>query len=227
MLPVTFLEGTLEAIQRTIDDARDAKVDPREHASYGVDDMRTRQQSLKLRLGALRLRIKTDPAGATKELGEIGKLVDELQQETELVGNLDAIDSAWYALDEGVSFWWSTLWTYNKAQELKVKGNDYHARWKWIFNEWKSKDPARQQEAKAQLEVLRKEEGFRGWFGDVAEVVKDAQTQAMISKLVALLVITVITAGIGDSAAAGAGWELSAGATAVAVGARKPRPSPR
>jgi hypothetical protein len=107
LLPVTFLEGTLEAIQRTIDDARDAKHDATEHASYGVDDMRARQQALKARLAALRIRVKTDPEGATKELADIGKLTDGLQQESEIVGNLDSIDAAWSALDDGASWFWS------------------------------------------------------------------------------------------------------------------------
>jgi len=219
LLPVTFLEGTLEAIQRTIDDARDAKHDTAEHASYGVDDMRGRQQTLKVRLAALRVRISTDPEGATKELAEIGKLVDGLQQESEIVGNMDSIDAAWHALDEGVSWFWSFPTTYSKAQDLKLEGDGYHARWKKIFTDWRTKDPDKQKHAKAELDVLRKEEGFRAWFGKVGEVVKNAQTQALIGKLVMLLVITVVTAGVGELVAAGAaGWELSAGATAVAVG---------
>ena len=219
LLPVTFLEGTLEAIQRTIDDARDAKHDASEHASYGVDDMRARQQSLKVRLAALRIRVKTDPEGATKELAEIGKRTDGLQQESEIVGNLDSIDAAWSALNDGVSWFWSFPTTYAKAQDLKAKGDGYHARWKQIFADWKSKDPEKQKHARAALDALRKEEGFRAWFGTVGEVVKDARTQALIGKLVMLLVITVVTAGVGDLVAAGAaGWELSAGTTALAVG---------
>ena len=219
LLPVTFLEGTLETIQRTIDDARDAKHDAAEHASYGVDDMRARQQALKVRLAALRMRIKTDPEGATRELGDIGKLTDELQQESEIVGNLDSIDSAWSALNDGVSWFWSFPTTYAKAQNLKAQGDGYHARWKKIFTGWKIKDPDKQKQAKAELDVLRREEGFREWFGTVGDVVKDARTQALVGKLVMLLVITVVTVGVGDLVAAGAaGWELSAGTTAVAAG---------
>jgi filamentous hemagglutinin len=219
LLPVTFLEGTLEAIQRTIDDARDAKHDAAEHASYGVDDMRARQQALKVRLAALRIRVKTDPEGVTKELADIGKLTDGLQQESEIVGNLDSIDAAWNALDDGASWFWSFPTTYAKAQDLKATGDGYHARWKQIFADWKSKDPEKQKHAKAALDTLRKEEAFRAWFGTVGEVVKDARTQALIGKLVMLLVITVVTAGVGDLVAAGAaGWELSAGTTALAVG---------
>lgn len=219
LLPVTFLEGTLEAIQRTLDDARDTKHDAAEHASYGVDDMRVREQGLKVRLAALRIRIKTDPEGATKELGDIGKLTDDLQQESEIVGNLDAIDAAWNALNDGVSWFWSFPTTYSKAQNLKAQGDAYHARWKQIFADWKSKEPDKQKHARTALDALRKEEGFRTWFGTVGEVVKDARTQALIGKLVMLLVITVVTIGVGDLVAAGAaGWELSAGTTAIAAG---------
>ena len=218
-LPITFLEGTLESIQRSLDDARDAKHDAAEHASYGVDAMRARQQELKLRLAELRATIKTDPAGATKAFVEIAKLVDALQQESELVGNMDAIDATWHALNEGVSWFWSSGFTQIRAKELKKEGDNYHARWKEIFTQWQTNDPEAQKGAKARLDILRNDPGFRAWFGKVSSVISDAQTEALIGKIAALLVITVITAGVGDVVAAGAaGWELSAGTTAVLVG---------
>src|SRR5207249_3148883 len=104
-LPVAFLEGTLASIQRTLDDARNTKHDAAEHASYDVGGMQNREQELKTRLVAIRAQIKADPEGATQELADVAKLIQSLQVETELVANMDHIDAAWKALDDGVSFW--------------------------------------------------------------------------------------------------------------------------
>jgi hypothetical protein len=164
-LPITFLEGTLAAIQRSLDEARAAKHSKTEHASYDVNGMQRREQDLKKRLTALRVQVKTDPAGAAKQLQEISKLVQELQIETELVANMDSIDAAWKALDDGISFWWTGLYTQYKAGKLKDRGDALHARWKKIFSEWKSGDPQKQQQAKQDLETLRADPALGEWLG--------------------------------------------------------------
>jgi hypothetical protein len=219
VLPITFLEGTLATIQRSLDDARNAKHSKTEHASYDVGGMSKREQELKQRLAALRIQVKTDPEGATKELGEISKLVHELQIETELVANMDHIDAAWQALEDGISFWWTGLYTQYQAGKLKDRGDELHKKWKKIFNDWKSGDAAKQEQAKKDLEALRADPGLATWLGEVKDVLEDARIQRLIGMFVALIAITVVTAGIGDLVAAGAaGWGLSAGGTAVLVG---------
>ena len=218
-LPITFLEGTLASIQRTLDDARNAKHDKTEHATYDVGGMASREQQLKSRLAALRAMVRTDPERATKELGEIAKLIGNLQVETEIVGNMDQLDAAWQALDDGISFWWTSGWTQLRASILKDRGDAYHRRWKAVFNRWKSGDTKKQDEAKRDFDALRADEGLRKWFGEVQATLKSAEIERLIGQIAVMIAITVVTMGVGDLVLAGAaGWELSAGATAVAVG---------
>ena len=218
-LPVTFLEGTLASIQGSLDAARETKHGEAEHQSYDVGGMQGREIELKRRLVALRERIKTDPEGATKELGDISKLVSELQTETELVANMDRIDSAWQALDKGISFWWTSLITQHRASNLKDDGDRLHKRWKDIFTQWKSGDPKQQELAKQSLDKLRVDGELTAWLGKVQSILKDAQIERLISEFVVVIAITVVTAGVGDLVVAGAaGWELSAGTTAVLAG---------
>ena len=206
-LPVTFLEGTLSSIQRTLDDARNTKHDEGEHASYDVSGMQSREAVLRARLAALRAQIQTDPAAATEALKEIQKLIMDLQVEAEIVGNMDQIDVAWQAMDDAVSWFWSTYLTQSVASMLKRQGDDFHARWKSIFVDWKTGDPDKQEKAKKDLDALRADPNLRAWFGSVQSLIKSAQTEALVGKVVALIAITVVTAGVGDLVAAGvAGW---------------------
>jgi hypothetical protein len=216
---VTFLEGTLSSIQRTLDDARTAKHDDAEHASYDVSGMQRREEALRARLAALRAQLQTDPAAAAEAIKEIQKLVNDLQVEAEIVGNMDQIDVAWQAMDDAVSWFWSSIATQTVARILKRQGDDFHERWKNIFVDWKSGDVEKQARAKKELDVLRADPNLREWFGAVQSLVKSAQIEALIGKVIALIAITVVTAGVGDLVLAGAtGWELSAGTTALAVG---------
>lgn len=219
MLPVEFLEGTLESVQRVIDDARAAKAGQDRWASYDVGGMRAREEQYRLRFARIRALIRTDPNAATKELGEIQKLIVDLQLEAEMVGNMDAIDSAWRALDEAYSFWFSSLPTKIRLNLLKAEGDVFHARWNAIFNAWKTGDAKAKEKAKEDLNALRADPKLPEYFARVKDTVKDAQIEALIGKIVALLVITVVTMGVGDIVAAGAlGWGLGAGSTAVLVG---------
>ena len=218
-LPVEFLEGALASIQRVIDDARTAKAGLGRWVTYDLGGMQAREQSYKLQLAKIRALIRTDPAAATKELGEVQKLILDLQTESELVGNMDAIDSTWKALDDAYSFWFSSIGTKLTLQTLKAEGDAFHAKWNAIHTAWKSGDPKAKEKAKTDLDALRADPKLPVFFGKVKEAVKDAQTEALIGKLVALLAITVVTMGVGDVVAAGAlGWELGAGATAAVVG---------
>src|SRR5262249_3184108 len=127
-LPIEFLEGTLDSIQRVIDDARKAKAGLGRWLAYDVSGMRDREQHYKLQLARIRALIRIDPAAATKELGEVQKLILDLQTESELVGNMDAIDSAWNALDQAHSFWFSSMGTTLRLRWLKEEGDVFHAR---------------------------------------------------------------------------------------------------
>lgn len=212
-LPVTFLEGTLASIQYTLDNTHTLQ-----HVFDAVP-LAIREQQLKARLTAVRAQIKTDPEGAMRELSEIAKLISDLQIETEMVANMDQIDVAWQALDEGVSYWWSSSQTWQTASELKDEGDRLHDRWQAVFADWKSGDPARQAQARIDFESLRTDPALAEWLGRVQSTLKSAQIERLISEFVVLIAITVVTVGVGELVAgAAAGWELSAGATAIVAG---------
>lgn len=217
-LPITFLEGTLVAIQRTLDDARNAKHSAADHAEYGVPAMNEREQALKLRLAQLRATINTDPDGAAKELAEIGELIEDLQIETECVGTMDQIDGVWAALDEASSiFTWES--TDRRLRYLKVTGEVFHDRWRHIFAQAKSNDVQQRASAREQLRELRADEGFASWLGSVRDAIEDAQVQQLIGKLAALIAITIITSGMGNVAAMAMLGATESTIAAVATGA--------
>jgi hypothetical protein len=91
--------------------------------------------------------------------------------------------------------------------------------WKAIYLACKSSDPAQREKAKADYTTLSNDPELGKWFGEVKSTLKDANTDKIIGQIAAILVITVITAGVGDIVAAGAlGWGMSAGSTALVVG---------
>ena len=219
LLPVEFLEATLAAIRRTVDDAlADKRKEGGEHASYGVEGMRQREISLRARLGHLRTMLLSDPMSAGQMLQQIQKEILDLQTEAEIVGNMDELDLAWQSLDDSVSFWFSSSQTAVRVLVLKAEGDRWHARWKVIFNLWKKGDQASRDQATKDLDQLRKDAALANYFGRLKSVVKDARTEILIGKIVAMLVITIVTAGVGEFVAGfAAGAELSTGATLVAV----------
>jgi hypothetical protein len=220
LLPVRILEGTMAAIQRTVDDAlADKRKEDSEHASYDTEGMRKREIELRARLGAIKVRLINNPMSVGEELAALQTEILCLQTEAEIVGNMDQLDMAWQALDDSLSFWFSSLPTRVKIEALKAAGDDWHARWKGIFSLWKKGDKASRDQAKSQLDALRADPKLGEYFGLLKSTIKDAQIEVMIGKLVALLVITIVTMGVGEFVAGAAlGAELSTGATLVAVG---------
>lgn len=220
MLPVKILEGTLAAIQRTVDDAlAEKRKENSSHASYDAEGMRQREIDLRHRLAVIRVKLLNDPTSAGDELAKLQEEILDLQTESEIVSNMDQLDLAWQALDDSVSFWFSSIGTKLEVAALQAVGDQFHARWKQIFSLWKKGDQASRDQAKAQMDELRADPKLAAYFGSLKEVISDAQTEVLIGKIVAMLVITIITAGVGEFVAGAAlGAELSAGATLVAVG---------
>jgi hypothetical protein len=219
LLPVEFLEGTLAGIRRTVDDAlADKREKGGEHVSYGVEGMREREISLRARLARIRTMVLSDPMAAGQMLEQIQKEILDLQTEAELVGNMDQLDLAWQSLDDSLSIWFSSTPTRMRVGLLKAEGDRWHARWKAIFDLWKKGDAASRDQAKKDLDQLRKDAALADYFGRLRAVIKDAQVEILIGKIVAMLVITIVTAGVGEFAIGfAAGAELSTGATLVAV----------
>ena len=220
LLPVKILEGTMASIQRTVDDAlKDKRKGDGDHASYDTEGMSKREIDLKARLGAIKVRLINDPMSVGEELAALQEEILDLQTEAEIVGNMDQLDMAWQALDDSISFWFTSLPTEIRIKALKKVGANFHARWKAIFTLWKKGDKASRDLAKTKLDELRADPELGQYFGALRSTIKDAQTEVMIGKIVALLVITVVTMGVGEFVAGAAlGAELSTGATLVAIG---------
>lgn len=211
LLPVEILEATLAAIQRTVDDAlADKRKEDSPHASYGVPGMGEREVALRARLARLRTTLLSDPMSAGEALQQLQQEILDLQTEAEMVGNMDQLDLAWQALDDSLSFWFSTIGTSMKVGALKKEGDGWHARWNQIFNLWKKGDKASRDQAKKDLDQLRKDASLADYFGRLKSTVKDAQTEVLIGKIVAMLVITIVTMGVGE-------FVIGAGATLLTV----------
>lgn len=220
LLPVTFLEATMAAIQRTVDDALENKrKDSSAHSSYDATGMQQRERALRVRLGLVRVTLLNNPTSAGEELAKLQAEILDLQTEAEIVANMDQLDMAWQALDDSLSFWFSSTGTRASIGMLKDEADAWHARWNAVFALWKKGDQPSRDQAKTMLADLRGRPELGQFFGRLRAAVKDAQTEAFIGKIVAMLVITVVTAGVGEFIAGAAlGAELSTGATLVAVG---------
>ncbi|HKE74207.1 MAG TPA: hypothetical protein VKB57_11365 [Acidimicrobiales bacterium] len=213
LLPVTILEGTMAAIQRTVDDAlAEKRKKDSDHASYDTEGMRKREVELRARLGAIKVRLIENPLSVGDELAELQAEIVDLQTEAEIVANMDQLDVAWQALDDSYSVWFSSYATTIKIRNLKMLGDIFHAEWKGIFNLWKKGDKASRDLAKSQLDTLRAKPALAWYFGKLRETVKSAQTEILIGKIVAMLVITVVTMGVGEFVAGWVGADLAAGA---------------
>lgn len=216
-LPIEFADGMLAAIQRQIDDASDNKrKEGGEHDSYDIDGMRAREEKLKVRLARIRELLQSSPEAASKELAAIQKDLSELGAESQMVAEMDQIDAAWQALDNAISFFASDG-TNDALRRLKRRGDALHRTWKFLYDGYKS--GADKKSILDQLQSFRDKGDLSVWLGDVRYTIHDAQVESMIGKFAALIVITIVTDGLGDIVLAGAeGWGLSSGAAAVVAG---------
>jgi hypothetical protein len=220
LAPVRIFEATLSAVQRTVDDALKAKREENsQHEAYDVEGMEQREVALRARLANVRLILLRDPSSAGELLAKLQEEILDLQTEAEIVANMDQLDAAWQALDDSNSSWFTSTGTSAQIRALQSEGDQWHARWKAIFDLWKKGDKVSRDKAKSDLDLLRKDEKLGDYFGRLKALVKSAQTEMLVGKIVAMLVITIVTAGVGEFVAGAAlGAELSAGATLVAVG---------
>lgn len=217
-LPIEYLEGALAGVQRALDDARKSKRPDSGH-DHGVAEMSAREEELRRRLATAKAVLRNDPEAAAKMLAALAKEITDLASETELVANMDQIDAAWSALDAAEGSFWSSMGTVRQARLLKEEGDRYHTRWKRAYIFWKQGSEAARAQAKKEVEALRADPGLHVYFGKVQALLKDAAHERLVGKLVALLVITIVTAGLGEVFAAGAvGLGLGTSTTALSTG---------
>ncbi|MEZ4403681.1 MAG: hypothetical protein R3B06_26895 [Kofleriaceae bacterium] len=207
--PLDLMDHILQEIQQSMADVRPGEGHAAEASGHQATQARLRE-----RLVALRARVLADPGSLGDELQVLMGEIQDLQQGSSMVANMDAIDSAMAVLDDTNGFWaWISGYS-GELSTLRTEGAGYHARWRTIYTAWQGGDQA---QARAGLDALRADDGFRSYLGRVQDEVHDARVAQAIAQLIAVLAITVATMGVGAyvaGAAAGAGW--SAGAVAAA-----------
>jgi adenosine deaminase len=215
-LPIEIADGMIAGIQRQIDDARESKRKKGgEHGSYGVDEMREREEAIKVRLARIRETMQSNPAAAEKELDAIRADMQVLGDETQMVADMDEIDATWQALDDAMGFFVSKD-TNDKLDDLKYWGDGLHRTWMFLYDGYRS-GTADRKDINRQFEKLRGD--LARFLQEVPFYIHDAQVQSMVGKFAALIVITIVTDGLGDIVLAGAeGWGLSAGAASLVAG---------
>lgn len=227
---VELMEGILRSVLHNIEQAEQDKTGQKEggnEAEFGISKLRERELELRKRLSAAREQILRDPEAIDDILKQIYADVSDLQVETGIVANLDALDSAQKALWDSQSFW-SDLW----FQEYELRDNYttavqwWREQWESVYSTWKKGDHARAKEA-FQYFVSRPE--FRQLFEQTARYVKDAATWAIVARLLTMVAIAALSMGIGayveglaatawGGAAAASGELTGTAATAAFVG---------
>ncbi len=195
--PLDLMEYILREVQQSLADL----------AAQGGDEfLAGRQAELRRRLAVLRAGIAADPASLGNQLQALHAEIADLQEETSIVANMDAIDSAMQVLGEENGFWATVTFQDDNLAELESQGKAYYARWQDIYTRYKQ---GQTEDARADMRKLREDDRFRSYLGRVQSEVHDARVAAAIGQLGAVLAITIVTMGVGSLAAGvatGAQW---------------------
>ncbi len=196
--PLDLMDYILREVQQSLADL----------AARGRGELlQGRQAELRRRVVELRARIAADPAALGRELQALHAEIADLQEETTIVANMDAIDRAVQVLGDENGFWATVSFQDDNLEELQSEGKVYYARWhKDVYANYKQ---GKMEQARAALRALREDDGFRSYLGRVHSEVKDARVAAAIAQLGAVLAITIVTMGVGALAAGavqGAQW---------------------
>ena len=214
LYPIELMEGILQGAQKTIDTALKAKRSylggAEAHASYDVGGLQKREQELRVKVAEVKTLILNNPVEGMARLEALFKEVQELQVETDMVGNMDALDGAFQALKDADGFWAFVVGDSGDLHELRMEAARYTGAWEVIWSAWKSGNESRRAWAKTRVDELRKDEKFRTFLGRAYDQVKDTRIKTAIAQIVGLLVITVITMGAG-AVATGAATALQLG----------------
>ena len=173
-----------------------------------------RQRDLRARVMAMRARLLANPAALGTEMQQLMTDIQDLQQGSSMLVNMDAVDTAMAVLSDTNGFWATVTFHSGSLDRLRSEGQGYHTRWRAAYTLWQQGDHAGAQHA---VDQLRQDEAFRGYLGRVQSEVHDARIAAAIAQIVAALAVMVITAGVGELVAGAAvGLEWSAGGVAAA-----------
>jgi hypothetical protein len=228
---VEMMEGILQSVMHNIEAAEQDKTGTKpggNEAEFGISKLRAREQALRQRLSEAREAIMRNPDQVDTLLKKIYEEVADLQVETAMVANLDALDTATKALLDSESFLTDAWFQFNALEREIILGlvAVWRSRWSAVYTAWKSGE---HEKARERFRELISDPGFKQLFELVNEYVKDAATRNLIARIFTLIVIAAVTWGVGvfvEGVAAGAWGAVAAGgeltgaaATAGFVGA--------
>ncbi len=213
-LEIDIMEASLSAPQAA---AHNAAVDKSDTVNADLDpaSLGPREIEMRKKLGRMRSEMlagKLDK-GAEKTTEETRQLVFESQ----VVLQAAQHDALWRMLDDADGFWAHVTFDATEIKTLKVEGKTYYQGWKTVYDLIRAKDNKAAREAYEKLCANGKMQTF---LTRVQEKVADAQRHAMIAKLIAMIVITIASMGVGtlvEGFVAG-GAAVAEGATAVTTG---------
>lgn len=217
LYPTAMMELILQEVQAAI-----AGVHNR--ASYGADEMRTREEQLRTQIADLRQAILARSPDVRTRIQQILSDVQDLQTETSMVANMDGLDEAWRQMgDLADSF---GVWgeADRRLRALQAEAVTWKAGWTEIYRAWiaatrsSPSNPAAKRQVIDRFNEFRQRAALAEFLGRVQAAMRTAEQQAMIARLIALLAIMVVTAGAGSAVAGFVGAE-GLGWGAVATGA--------
>jgi len=217
---IELMEGILRSVAHSIEVAEQNAPGRNAGSEIEVSALRAREEALRIRLALAREAILRNPDQIGDILEKIYADIADLQAETGIVSNLDAIDIAQKALFDSQS-WFSDI----LLREYELRGgylnevDAWRALWTKVYDEWKKGDHAA---ARAHFRELVTQPGYKSLFERVASYIDDAHTWDLVARLVVLVAITALTMGVGAYATAfgATAWGGAAAATGeLTVGA--------
>lgn len=236
LFPVAVMELLLAEIRKVLHTEsgakfkRDVKQDETDAAHDARTDLKEHEtREAKLRLGLARVRDKLlQNQNADDDLKQLVKELTDLQNEVSLIADLDAMERAWQALYDDISYV-GVLTGANSDDVDMVNGKEghdpktnpslreLHDDWQRIYTRYRKGD-----KEGAIQELKEKRPKWTQLYADIGKLIKRNETKNKWVTFGLLIGIALITAGVGAyvEGAAAATWGASSWATfAVTTGA--------
>ena len=230
MLRISVLEQSLHETRPTLQDALDTPGDRHEDgADYDPMELRGRNDNLLGELARARIELEADPATAEKKFAATQERAGDYSFEIAVIGNLEALDSVWGAIEGTEGFWKSGLSTL-VGDALQRENRKFYKRFndevRKVYREAvdeKDKDQkeAKKAAAKKCFKDLVESPDFKAHFETVQQHIIDDATQKKWTKIAVGIAIAVVAMGLGQAyfgaAIAAGGGVLGAAATAAVI----------
>ncbi len=218
--PAEMMEGVLQQLQ-------DAIISIRNRDTYGRQGLYERESQLRRRLIELRQALLARSTDAATLMQAIWADIQDLQTEVTMSVTMDGLDQAFTAMGELADSFGVWFDADTRLRNLRTEAATWRGRFATIRDEWialtNTSDPdgaTRRQAIRTRFDALRQDPEFAAFLGRCQDAVDDAQTRAIIARIVAVLAIMVVTMGVGTvvtGVAAGAMGVAAAEATGTAA----------